>query len=275
MRILCGQRKPHTDKFGYTWGPDRYFEGGDYAEKPGLFLTRTTDPALFDGARTGSFSYNIPLKRGVYELHLYFAETSFGAGTSAGGGENSRVFHVAMDGKRILSEFDIVSDAGGPAVADERVFKDISPDPDGMLHIRFMSQRSQPMVSAIKVEPAQPHRLNPIRMVALDKPCMDSRRQTWMPDNFWSGGQLGLLRPNPRERAITTSTPESVTAISAMPSPSATASMRLHSILPRSFGVWKIQGVVAKAPASSTFSAMVSHCFGIWMCIRKPAATGR
>jgi hypothetical protein len=191
VRILCGRRKPRADKFGYTWGADQYFEGGDYAEKPGLFLTRTTDPALFEGARTGSFSYNIPLKRGVYELHLYFAETSFGAGTPAGGGENSRVFHVAMDGKRILSDFDIVSDAGGAAVADERVFKDISPGPDGMLHIRFMSQRSQPMVSAIKVEPAQPHRLNPIRMVALDKPCMDSRRQTWMPDNFWSGGQIG------------------------------------------------------------------------------------
>jgi len=197
VRILCGQRKPRTDKFGYTWGPDRYFEGGEYAEKPVLFLTRTTDPALFDGARTGSFNYNIPLKRGVYELHLYFAETSFGAGTPAGGGENNRVFHVALDGKRILSDFDIVSDAGGSAVADERVFKDISPGSDGMLHIRFMSQRSQPMVSAIKVEPAQPHRLNPIRMVALDKPTMDSRRQTWMPDNFWSGGQLGASPSKP------------------------------------------------------------------------------
>ena len=197
VRILCGQRKPRTDKFGYTWGPDRYFEGGDYAEKPPTFLTRTTEPELFEGARTGSSSYAIPLKRGVYELHLYFVETSFGAGTPAGGGENSRVFHVALDGKRILSEFDIVSDAGGPAVADERVFKDVSPGPDGMLHIRFMSQRSQPMVSAIKVEPAQPHRLNPIRMVALEKPSMDSRRQTWMPDNFWSGGQIGAATGKP------------------------------------------------------------------------------
>jgi len=191
VRILCGQRKPRTDKLGYTWGPDRYFEGGEYSEKPGTLLTRTTDPALFEGARTGSFSYNIPLKRGVYELHLYFAETSFGPGTPAGGGENTRVFHVAMDGKRILSDFDVVSDAGGTAVADERVFKDISPGSDGMLHIRFMSQRSQPMVSAIKVEPAQPHRLNSIRMVALDRPCMDSRRQLWLPDNFRSGGQVG------------------------------------------------------------------------------------
>jgi hypothetical protein len=197
VRILCGQRKPRTDKLGYTWSPDRYFDGGDYAERPDTFLTRTTDPALFNGARTGSFSYNIPLKRGVYELHLYFAETSFGAGTAAGGGENSRVFHVAMNGKRLLSDLDIVSDAGGAAVVDERVFKDILPGADGMLHIRFMSQRSQPMVSAINVEPAQPHRLNPIRMLALDKPCMDSRRQAWMPDNFFSGGQMGAATGKP------------------------------------------------------------------------------
>jgi hypothetical protein len=189
VRVLCGQNKPHRDPLGQVWGPDRYFEGGESWERPKTLLARTSDPALFDGARMGSFNYNIPLKRGSYDLHLYFAETSFGPGTSAGGGENSRVFHVALDGKRILSDFDIVSDAGGAAIADERVFKDISPGSDGMLHIRFMSQRSQPMVSAIKLEPSQPHRLNTIRIVTIGKSCLDSRRQTWMPDNYWSGGQ--------------------------------------------------------------------------------------
>ena len=189
VRILCGQSKTHTDPLGQPWGADRYFEGGESWERPKAYLARTSDPELFAGARVGSFSYNIPLKPGVYELHLYFAETSFGPGTPAGGGENSRVFHVALDGNRILSDFDIVSDAGGAAVADERVFKDVSPGPDGMLHIRFMSQRSQPMVSAILARPMERHRQNAIRIVTLDKSCKDSRRQTWEPDNFWSGGQ--------------------------------------------------------------------------------------
>ena len=100
-------------------------------------------------ARSGDFSHHIPLKPGVYELHLYFAETTFGPGT--GGGENNRVFHVAVNGRRYLSDFDIVSDAGGSGIADERVFKDVSPGPDGMLHVRFMKVRSHAVVSAIMV----------------------------------------------------------------------------------------------------------------------------
>ena len=191
VRILCGQRQARTDQLGNVWEADRYFEGGEYWERPSVFLARTSEPELFSGARTGSFSYNIPLQPGIYELHLYFAETTFGPGMQAGGGENSRVFHVALSGKRILDGFDIVSDAGGAAVADERVFKDISPGSDGMLHLRFMSDRSQPMVSAIRLQPAPLHRLNPIRIVAQEKSFTDSSGRTWMRDNYWSGGQIG------------------------------------------------------------------------------------
>jgi len=106
-----------------------------------------------------AFLYRIPLGPGVYELHLYslyFAETNCGSGTSAGGGENSRMFHVDANGKRILSDFDIIADAGGPGIADERVFRDLSPGPDGLLQLRFISNRSQATVSAIDLEPAWP-----------------------------------------------------------------------------------------------------------------------
>ena len=190
VRILCGQRNPHTDPAGHLWAADRYFELGVYAERPLKLLARTLDPGLFQGGRTGDFLYRIPLRPGVYELHLYFAETTFGPGTSAGGGENSRVFHVVANGRRILSDFDIISDAGGPSIADERVFKDISPGPDGLLQLRFISHRSEATVSAIELEPARPHRLNPVRISAQEKLFSDSRKQVWMPDRFWSGGQV-------------------------------------------------------------------------------------
>jgi hypothetical protein len=191
VRILCGQRKPHNDLWGRLWSADQYFEGGEYWERPRGYLARTFDPALFQGARNGSFSYQIPLKQGVYELHLYFAETMFGPPNS--GGESSRVFHVAVDRRgRILSDFDVISDAGGPGILDERVFKDISPGPDGLLKIRFMSGANQAMVSAIEVEPARPHRLNPIRMVAQDRAYTDSNEHVWLPENYWMGGQTGF-----------------------------------------------------------------------------------
>lgn len=192
IRILCGQRNPHTDLSGRVWAPDRYFELGDDAERPLKFLARTLDLPLFQGGRTGDFLYRIPLRPGVYELHLYFAETAFGPGTSTGGGENSRVFHVVANGRRILSDFDIISDAGGPGIADERVFKDISPGPDGLLQLRFISHRAQATVSAIELEPARAHRLNPVRISAQEKLFSDSRKQVWMPDRFWSGGQVGV-----------------------------------------------------------------------------------
>jgi len=188
--ILCGQRKPHTDRWGRLWSGDEYFEGGDYWQRPPMYLARTFDPSLYQGARVGNFSYQIPLEPGTYELHLYFAETTFGPPNS--GGENSRMFHVAVDRKgRILSEFDVISDAGGPGIVDERVFKDMSPGPDGLLRIRFMTVNYQSMVSAIAVEPARPHRLNPVRIVAQDRSYTDARGHVWLPDNYWMGGQPG------------------------------------------------------------------------------------
>jgi hypothetical protein len=90
-----------------------------------------------------------------------------------------------------LSDFDTVSDAGGSGIADERVFKDIAPAADGLLHLRFMSARSPAMVNAIYLEPARPHQLNPLRILVQQKAYTDSNGHAWMPDNYWSGGQLG------------------------------------------------------------------------------------
>jgi hypothetical protein len=84
VRLLCGQRNPHTDRLGRLWDADRYFEGGDYSESSVQLSARTIDPWLFQGGRTGDFSYRIPLRPGVYELHLYFAETTYGPGMSGG-----------------------------------------------------------------------------------------------------------------------------------------------------------------------------------------------
>ncbi|HKW96300.1 MAG TPA: malectin domain-containing carbohydrate-binding protein [Bryobacteraceae bacterium] len=189
VRFLCGRTKPFTDREGRKWSGDRYFEGGEAWTPPERFLARTSEPFLFEGARSGNFSYRIPLDRGVYELHLYFAETAFGPGTAGGGGENSRVFHIAMNGKRLLSDFDIIADAGGPGIADERVFKDISPGPDGALQLRFIDVRGPAIVNAIELVPAWPHHMNPVRIYISEKSYTDSQRSTWLPDNFWSGGQ--------------------------------------------------------------------------------------
>jgi hypothetical protein len=190
VRIIAGYDRKYTDHHGHTWLPDRYFEGGGQPRAPfRQFFARTSDPLLYQNGRIGLSGYNIPLKPGTYEMKLHFVEPVYGPGLETGGGENSRVFDILVNGKVAIDSFDIVSDAGGPLIADVRVFKDIQPGPDGVLRLGFHAKREQPIVSAIEIEPAEPHRLNPIRVVTQPNSVTDSRGQNWEADNYYAGGQ--------------------------------------------------------------------------------------
>ena len=193
VRILCGYAKDmYIDRNGSAWGGDRYYAGGEALGQPPQFIARAADMTMFETMRAGSFSYNIPLKPGNYELRLYFAETHYGPGTLSGGGETSRLFNVFMNGKPLLRIFDIIKDAGGNNTADVRVFKDVRPDPDGYLHLKFEPLIDVPVLSALEIEPAPPGRINPIRIAARDHSYTDHAGNMWEPDRYYSGGQLAL-----------------------------------------------------------------------------------
>ncbi len=193
VRILAGcTGRGHTDPIGHIWQCDRYFDGGRPAVSPHEFLWRTDDPMLFQNIRTGEFSYNIPLEPGSYELHLFFVETLYGPGMTTGGGENSRTFMVKLNGQMLMDNFDVLADAMGPNIADERVFRDIHPGSDGKLHLEFISERGQPIVNAIEILPGLPDRQLPIRLVAQRTSYTDQEGKFWMPDTFYSGGQLSI-----------------------------------------------------------------------------------
>jgi len=191
IRIIAGYDRKYIDHHGHTWLPDRYFEGGGRPAAPfRSFFARTSDPVLYQNGRIGLTAYNIPLKPGNYELKLHFAEPVYGPGLETGGGENSRVFDILVNGKLTVDAFDIVSDAGGPLIADVRVFKDIQPGPDGILRLGFHAKREQTIISAIEIEPAEPHKINPIRIVTQPNSVTDSRGQVWEADNYYAGGQI-------------------------------------------------------------------------------------
>jgi hypothetical protein len=190
VRIIAGYDRKYIDHRGHTWLPDRYFEGGGQPRAPfRQFFARTSDPLLYQNGRIGLSGYNIPLKPGNYEMKLHFVEPVYGPGLETGGGENSRVFDILVNGKVTIDSFDIVADAGGPLIADVRVFKDIQPGPDGVLRLGFHAKREQPIVSAIEIEPAEPHKLNPVRIVTQPNSVTDSRGQVWEADNYYAGGQ--------------------------------------------------------------------------------------
>ncbi|HEV2354086.1 MAG TPA: malectin domain-containing carbohydrate-binding protein [Puia sp.] len=193
--ILAGYfRKSYIDRMGNLWLGDRYFEFGSAGVNSGPVILGASDPTLFETYRMGDFSYNIPLKPGDYELWLYFVETLFGPGTNAGGGDASRMFQVKVNGRLLLNDFDIISDAGANFTADERVFKDIHPAPDGYLHIAFIRQNDAPLVNAIRVVPSIPGRQLPVRIVAQDTTYTDPQSRLWGPDRFFTGGRMVARR---------------------------------------------------------------------------------
>lgn len=190
VRISSGRTQPLRDKNGQLWGADQYFTGGDTYSVPSRIIRRTNDPDLYVSGRAGSFTYDIPLKPGNYELRLHFAEVFHHEDDTHSGAEGARTFHVVLNGKRVLSDFDVYADAGGSDIADIRVFKDIAPNREGQLHLRFIGVADKAMVSAIEIRPARPHRINPIRITAGRRAVRDSRGLIWWPDNFRLGGHI-------------------------------------------------------------------------------------
>ena len=168
---------------------DRFFSGGFPTEVHDRSIARTRDRVLYLTGRTGVFSYRIPLPPGVYELRLHFAETTYGPSSTLGGGENSRVFDVRLNGQPLLTQFDIVSDAGAET-ADVRVFPDVRAGKDGFLQLDFTGVLGSAIVNAIEIVPGLEHRLRPIRMGAQNSFFVDKMGNLWMPDTYYSGGQL-------------------------------------------------------------------------------------
>jgi hypothetical protein len=199
VRILAGYSKGnYIDHAGQAWGPDRYYSGGTPLGVSPRFIDRTSDATIYQTCRSGEFGYDIPLEPGVYELRLCFAETVYGPGSLAGGGESSRIFNVELNGRLILSEFDPLADAGAPNTADVRVFTDVAPGPDGYLHLRFSkfqgtgSPQDQAILNALEIVPGMPRKMHPIRIVAQNNSYTDRNGRVWRPDVYASQGRLVL-----------------------------------------------------------------------------------
>jgi hypothetical protein len=196
IRILAGHTNGnYTDRAGRTWRSDGYFDGGTVFEAGNRPIAGTRDPQLYQSRREGTFTYDIPLPPGVYELRLYFAEMLYGENNMAGGGETSRLFDVFINGTRVLHELDVISDAG-PSAADIRAFRDIAPAADGKLHLKFVPFSNPAFLNALEIIPGIPGRLRPIRMVSRDHAYTDKQGRVWEPDQYSRGGQL-VLRTEP------------------------------------------------------------------------------
>jgi hypothetical protein len=133
---------PVTTSLG-TFAADEYAAGG------AVFTTDqavagTTDDALYQTERYGSFTYNLPVPNGQYTVRLHFAELYW---NTAG----QRVFNVAAEGSPVLTAYDIVKKVGALTATTESFSVTVT---DGVLSLAFAPGATgvdQPKVSAIEV----------------------------------------------------------------------------------------------------------------------------
>jgi len=117
-------------------------------------LSGVTDPApesVYRSMRWGQFAYTLPdlIPGAAYTVRLHFAEI---APRYADQAHNGRVFNVAINGKEVLSKFDIVAAAGAVYKAVVREFAAIAND-QGQITVEFASVRDTALLSGLEVIP--------------------------------------------------------------------------------------------------------------------------
>jgi hypothetical protein len=135
----------YTDSQTQVWSADKNFSGGSTASTTHS-ITNTTDPKLYQTERYGNFTYQFTVPNGTYNVVLKFAEFYW---TAAG----KRIFNVAINGTRVLSNFDIVAAVGAPYTAIDKTFATATSS--GAVTIQFTSGSADlPKISAIEISSA-------------------------------------------------------------------------------------------------------------------------
>ena len=176
------------DNSGVRWTPDRFFTGGGVWTRDGGFLRSTSRPFLFAKWRTGEFGYNIPAAPGTYELRLFFVSPQLVGDEKLGG------FDIALHGKSLLGDFDILMSANGAGTADELVFRDVSPGKDGIIRLWFGNRAGSPLLNALELTPGIPGKLKPIRITMQPTSYVDHKGQRWRADDYYTNGFPSLGR---------------------------------------------------------------------------------
>ena len=186
VRILCGSSLSYTDRSGNTWMRDCFFTGGQ-AKSFRSGIQGGQDSSLYELGRFGKdFTYDIPVKKGVYTVLLMFAEPEY---------EHlfSRPFNVEINGKEMLHNYDICQDSRGYCKEKDRVFKYIVTNADNKIVIRFSGgfeprqKSNEAIVQAIEILPA----FNPVVRINCGavSEFIDWNSFIWDSDHSYLGGQ--------------------------------------------------------------------------------------
>ena len=144
IRVAAGATSSYTDPQGNLWSADYGYSGGS-ASSTSANITNTTTPTLYqhDRWQQGGFSYTFTVPNGTHTVTLKFADITFTQTAN-------RIFNVLINGQTVLSNFDIVAQAGGAFRAVDRTFS--ANVTGGTVTIQFSAVVSNPVVSAIAIQ---------------------------------------------------------------------------------------------------------------------------
>ena len=191
VRAMLGPgRSRYTDHDGQSWLPTNC-EGGTAISAVNTAISGTGDSYLFQSGIRGMVHCVFPVAKGIYELHLYFAEP-----TDLEAARRTALISVNAGPARVV---DIVDRAGGDRIATSISFPGVSPENDGAIHVDYTSEVSP--LNAVEILPTPSAALLPIRIVASSSPYVDEKGQVWLSDRYFSAGRRGQTpdhahRPN-------------------------------------------------------------------------------
>jgi len=129
-----------------TFIGDKYYSGGSKTTRSSsLIIANTSAPALYRSLRYGtSFKYTLPAAPGNYILKLHFAETASSSSAA------NRLFSVTVNGITVLSNYHVLTAAGGYNTAVVESFP-ISITGSGGVTIQFQASSSSAFINAIEL----------------------------------------------------------------------------------------------------------------------------
>lgn len=154
ISINCGGGSSGPFRFGAPptdgFGADRDFNGGLTTSSDAAVDTHIPHAApefVYKSERYGACVYTVPVaKNKTYTVRLHFAENKFPPG--------GRKFNVDINGKRMLSDFDIAAEAGGMNKAVVKDFPNVAPNADGSIVITLSrGSADEPKLCGIQILP--------------------------------------------------------------------------------------------------------------------------
>ena len=143
IRVRAGGAA-YTDPSGAVWSADTGYSGGGTYHTTNA-ISNTSTPTLYQSERYGNLRYQFSVPNGTHTVTLKFAEIYFNSPTPG-----KRVFNVAINGITVLSNFDIIAQAGAAFKALDESF--LVPVSAGTITIQFTSVVNNAKISAIDIE---------------------------------------------------------------------------------------------------------------------------